>query len=98
MERLMSAVRKLALQCATAMLYSIFALAGVVAVHDIFWPSVAKCQTTHTVKITWTDTINPAGTTYNVYRAAAACSTTPTLAKLTSGLTTMTYTDSAVTN
>jgi cellulose 1,4-beta-cellobiosidase len=55
-------------------------------------------QTTHTVKITWTDTVNPAGTTYNVYRAAAACSTSPTLAKLTSGLTTTSYTDLAVTN
>lgn len=58
-----------------------------------------SAQTTHTVKLTWNDTVNPTGTTYNVYRAAAACSTNPTLTKLTATpLSAMTYTDSAVTN
>ena len=47
------------------------------------------------VVITWNDTLNPAGTTYNVYRAAAACSTNPTLTKInTAPVTVMTYTDS----
>jgi hypothetical protein len=58
-----------------------------------------QAQTVHTVKLTWNDTVNPTGTTYNVYRAAAACSTNPTLTKLnTSPITVMTYTDSTVTN
>lgn len=47
------------------------------------------------VVITWNDTLNPTGTTYNIYRAAAACSTNPTLAKInTAPVTVMTYTDS----
>lgn len=58
----------------------------------------AHAQTQHKVLVTWTDTVNPSGTTYNVYRASAACATNPTLTKLASGLTVMTYTDSAVTN
>jgi len=66
----------------------------------LFFAAVpAQAQTVHKVTITWTDTVNPAGTTYNIYRAAAACSTNPTLAKLnTVPITAMTYTDSAVTN
>lgn len=58
----------------------------------------AHAQAAHKVLISWTDTANPAGTTYSVYRASAACSTNPTLTKLTSGLTVTTYTDSTVTN
>ena len=57
-----------------------------------------RAQSAHTVTITWTDTANPAGTTYTIYRASAACSTNPTLTKLVSGLTVKTYTDSTVTN
>jgi hypothetical protein len=57
----------------------------------------ARAQATHSVKISWTDTTNPAGTTYNVYRASAACSTNPTLTKLnTAPITTQGYTDSNV--
>lgn len=49
------------------------------------------------VVISWTDTTNPAGTTYNVYRASAACSTNPTLTKLNAApITTQGYTDSNV--
>jgi fibronectin type 3 domain-containing protein len=57
-----------------------------------------QAQTQHKVTIAWNDTVNPSGTTYNVYRATAACSTTPTLTKLASGVTVMNYTDSTVTN
>jgi hypothetical protein len=54
-------------------------------------------QTTHSVKITWTDTTNPVGTTYGIYRASAPCSTNPTLTKLnTAPITTMSYTDANV--
>jgi len=57
----------------------------------------ARAQGTHSVKITWTDTTNPSGTTYNVYRASAACSTSPTLTKLnTTPITTQSYTDANV--
>lgn len=56
-----------------------------------------NAQTQHRVVISWTDTVNPSGTVYSVYRATAACSANPTLTKLTSGLTAMTYTDSTVT-
>jgi ABC-type spermidine/putrescine transport system permease subunit II len=56
-------------------------------------------QTAHSVKLTWNDTVNPSGTTYNVYRASAACSTNPTLTKITaSPISAMTYTDASVVN
>lgn len=54
-------------------------------------------QTVHSVKVTWTDTANPAGTTYNIYKASAACSSSPTLTKLnTAPVTTQSYTDANV--
>lgn len=39
-------------------------------------------QTTHKVTLTITDTVNPSGTSYNVYRASGACSTSLTLTKI----------------
>lgn len=54
-------------------------------------------QATHSVKLTWVDTLNPTGTTYSVYRAPGLCSGTPVFAKLASGVTVLTYTDSTVT-
>jgi hypothetical protein len=54
-------------------------------------------QTAHSVTLNWTDTLNPAGTTYNVYRAAGPCSGTPTFSKITATpLTDKTYVDTAV--
>jgi hypothetical protein len=56
-----------------------------------------SAQTTHKVVITWNDTVNPSGTTYNIYKASTACTGTPTFVKLTSTpITAMTYTDSGV--
>jgi len=52
---------------------------------------------THSVTLTWTDTMNPTGTTYNVYRAPGLCSGTPTFAKLASAVAVMTYLDATVT-
>lgn len=54
---------------------------------------------THTVTLAWVDSINPATTTYNVYRGSGACtSTTPPATKITlitlAPLATKTYQDS----
>lgn len=53
-------------------------------------------QTTHTVSLTWQDNSNPAGTTYNVYRATGLCSGTPTFSKIITGVTAKAYQDSTV--
>lgn len=45
-----------------------------------------------TVTLTWQDGQNPAGTTYNIYRAKAACSTAPTFT-LVASVATLTYVD-----
>ncbi len=39
-------------------------------------------QTTHSVTLAWTDTLNPAGTAYNVYRAPGLCTGTPAFVKI----------------
>jgi hypothetical protein len=48
--------------------------------------------------LTWTDAINPAGTTYNVYRAPGPCVSTPApvFAKIASAVPAKTYTDPAL--
>lgn len=52
----------------------------------------------HSVTLTWTDTLNPTGTTYTVYRASGSCTSTPlTFAAVASGLATMTDVDAAMT-
>jgi len=53
-------------------------------------------QTTHKVTLNWTDTRNPVGTTYSVYRAPGLCSGTPTFAKIASSVTAKTYEDATV--
>jgi len=62
----------------------------------LFVPA-AHAQTTHKVTLTWTDTLNPAGTTYTVSRATGLCTGTPVFSTLASGLTALTYVDSTVT-
>lgn len=52
--------------------------------------------TTRTVTLSWADTVNPAGTTYSVYRAPGLCSGTPTFAKIATGLTVKTYQDTPI--
>lgn len=54
-------------------------------------------QTTHSVTLNWQDTLNPAGTTYSVYRAQGLCSGTPTFSKIASAVTGKTYKDETVT-
>ena len=49
------------------------------------------------VLLTWTDTANPAGTQYNVYRAPMACTASPAFAKITaSPIAPKTFTDTAI--
>lgn len=56
-----------------------------------------QAQTTHSATLAWTDTLNPTGTTYSVYRATGLCSGTPTFSKIASALTAKTYQDTTVT-
>lgn len=57
---------------------------------------VAQTPTQHKVTLAWADTVNPAGTTYNVYRAPGACSGTPTYAKIAGDVAAKTYEDIGV--
>jgi hypothetical protein len=57
----------------------------------------ASAQTTHKVTLTWSDALNPPGTTYTVMRATGLCTGTPAFSTLASGLTTLTYVDTTVT-
>ena len=56
---------------------------------------VASAQS-HSVTLTWTDTVNPSGTTYYVYRAAGLCTGTPRFYGLMSYIPVKTYTDTSV--
>jgi hypothetical protein len=57
---------------------------------------------THTVTLTWTDTVNPAGTTYDAYRLTGSCPAQPptTTAGFTllnsSAITAKSYADTSV--
>jgi len=63
----------------------------------LVWCASLAAQSAHTVALSWTDTTNPAGTSYNVYRAAGACTGSPAFAKIGSTpVSVKTYTDSAV--
>lgn len=69
---------------------------AVLIVMGLFVFSLFAQSTTRTVTLTWADTVNPAGTTYSIYRAPGLCSGTPTFAKIATGLTQKTYADTAV--
>jgi len=60
-------------------------------------PLFAAAQTTHSVTLAWTDALNPAGTTYSVYRAVGLCSGSPTFSKIASALAVKTFQDTTVT-
>lgn len=51
----------------------------------------------HTVTLTWADTANPPGTTYNLYRAGGLCDSAPIFANIAARLSAETYTDRVVT-
>jgi hypothetical protein len=76
---------------------------GVVVLVILAATSIAQAQTVHTVTLTWTDTKNPnpgtaSGTTYDIYRATAACSSSPTFptTPLASSVAALTYLDNTV--
>jgi hypothetical protein len=52
---------------------------------------------THIATLTWTDTQNPAGSTYTAHRATGLCSGTPVFSTLATALTVKTYQDSTIT-
>jgi hypothetical protein len=54
-------------------------------------------QASHSVTLTWVDTQNPTGTTYNVKRATGTCTGTPSFSTISSAVAVKTYTDSTVT-
>ena len=58
--------------------------------------AVMSFAQTHSVTLTWTDTSNPAGTTYSVYRVVGLCSGSPTFAKIATAVTDKTYIDTTV--
>jgi hypothetical protein len=57
----------------------------------------AQGSTSHSVALAWTDGKNPAGVTYNVYRATGLCSGTPTFSKLSTAVVTLAFSDTTVT-
>ena len=59
--------------------------------------SLAYGQASHSVTLTWTDTANPTGTTYNVYRATGLCSGNPAFSKMATTIAAKTYQDTTVT-
>jgi hypothetical protein len=63
----------------------------------LFTAALLAAQTTHSVTLTWTDTLNPAGTTYSVYRATGLCSGSPVFSKIASAVAVKTYQDTTVT-
>lgn len=62
----------------------------------ILFGVVALAQSaTRQVVLTWEDTLNPAGTTYSIYRANGQSATATGFVRLVSGVTLKTYTDAA---
>jgi len=58
--------------------------------------ALALAAQSHSVTLNWADTLNPAGTTYTVYRASGPCSGSSTFSSLASGIAVKTYLDSGV--
>jgi hypothetical protein len=58
--------------------------------------ALIAAQTSHSVTLNWTDTLNPSGTVYNVYRATGLCSGSPVFSKIASAVAAKTYQDSTV--
>ncbi len=56
----------------------------------------AQTPATRTVTLTWVDTVNPAGTTYTIYKSSNPTAQTPTFAVLASGVTAKSYVDAGV--
>jgi uncharacterized protein with beta-barrel porin domain len=62
----------------------------------LVFAALAFGQTTHKATLTWADTLNPVGTTYNVKRATGLCTGTPTFNTIATAIAVKTYEDSTV--
>lgn len=63
----------------------------------VLFASAALAQTSRSVTLNWTDPTNPAGTTYNVFKAPSACASNPTTyARIASAVAAKTYLDQNV--
>lgn len=56
----------------------------------------AQTSTQHSATLTWTDTLNPVGTTYSIYRATGLCSGPPSFSRIATGVAVKTYEDTTV--
>jgi hypothetical protein len=62
-----------------------------------FFALLLSAQTQHAVTLNWADALNPAGTSYNIYRASGGCSGTPTYTKINAApVTAKTYDDNGI--
>lgn len=59
--------------------------------------AAAFAQSSHSVTLSWTDTLNPSATTYNVYRASGLCSGSPAFTQVATSVNAKTYQDTTVT-
>ena len=59
-------------------------------------PTAVAQAAPHSATLTWSDTQNPAATTYSVYRAAGLCSGSPVFSKIAAAVTVKNYVDSTV--
>lgn len=57
---------------------------------------LAAAQTTHTVELSWEDTLNPVGTVYAVYRGDARCTQSPVMVKIAQDIAVKVYTQNGV--
>jgi hypothetical protein len=62
----------------------------------LLFTAAALFAANHTVTLNWNDTLNPAGTTYTVYRSTGLCSGSPAFSKLATGVAEKTYIDATV--
>ena len=76
--------------------YAVFMFNKLIAASTVF-AGLLLAQTQHSATLSWTDNLNPTGTTYNVYRATGLCSGTPTFSKLATAVATKNYVDNTVT-
>ncbi len=62
----------------------------------IFVLSMFAQTPTHQVTLTWTDAINPVGTTYNIYRVSSTCASPTFGTAMVTGVVLKTYVDATV--
>jgi fibronectin type 3 domain-containing protein len=63
----------------------------------VLFATLSWAQGGHYVTLNWQDSVNPSGTTYNVYRASGSCSDSPSFSQIATGIAALTYSDTNVT-